>query len=260
MPWQANGSRPPLLWLDGGPAFRALAQAIGPDQPFLGVELPPAELEKVRPGARIADIARRFVRVVRAVQPDGPYYIGGFCTRGLLAYEVASQLTAGGSHVGLVILLHTANPVHLRRISALAVLLSKLKYHVGHVSRMRPLDGCAYLVARSRVALARRRKRHDPPGDRPPGFGEIRDQAAFAYEPPPYDGDVALFQPTDTLDVYDYRPGWTDLVQGQLRSYTLPGDHTSMLEEPHVQALGAAMRSALLRAQAGGAHRLPSAA
>jgi thioesterase domain-containing protein len=261
MPWQARGSRPPLLWLDGGPAFRALAQAIGPDQPFLGVELPPAELQQVSPGARIADIARLFVRLVRAVQPEGPYYIGGFCARGILAYEVASQLTGEGSHVGLVILLHTANPVPLRRISALALLLSRFKYHVGHVSRMGPRDGCAYLVARSRVALARRRERDSRrPGDQRAGFGEITEQAAFAYEPPPYDGDVALFQPADALDVCDYRPGWTGVVQGELSSYTLPGDHTSMLDEPYVEALGAAIRSALLRAQAGGSHRLPAAA
>ena len=163
IPWQTKGSRPPLLWLDGGPAFRALAQAIGPDQPFLGVELSPADQAQVSPGARIADIARLFVRAIRTVQPDGPYYIGGFSTRGILAYEVASQLTAEGKHVGLVILLHTANPVHFRRISALALLQSKLKYHVGQVLRMRPLDGGAYLIARSREALARRRKRGYPP-------------------------------------------------------------------------------------------------
>jgi len=50
------------------------------------------------------------VRLVRAVQPEGPYYIGGFCARGILAYEVAAQLTAEGSHVGLVILLHATPP------------------------------------------------------------------------------------------------------------------------------------------------------
>ncbi len=261
IPWQTKGSRPPLLWLDGGPAFRALAQAIGPDQPFLGVELSPADQEQVSPGARIADIARLFVRAIRTVQPDGPYYIGGFCTRGILAYEVASQLTAEGKHVGLVILLHTANPVHFRRISALALLQSKLKYHVGQVLRMRPLDGGAYLIARSREALARRRKRGYPPSsDRHPGFGEIREQAAFAYEPPAYDGAVALFQPADTLDVYDYQPGWADVVKGELSNCTLPGDHTSILDEPHVQALGAAIRSALFRAQAAESRRLPAAA
>jgi thioesterase domain-containing protein len=143
----------------------------------------------------------------------------------------------------------------------LALLLSKFKYHVGHVSRMGPRDGCAYLVARSRVALARRRERDRRRlGAHQPGLGEIIEQAAFAYEPPPYDGDVALFQPVDTLDVYDYRPGWTRVVKGELSSHTLPGDHTSMLDEPHVEALGAAIRSALLRAQAGGSQRLPAAA
>jgi thioesterase domain-containing protein len=67
---------------------------------------------------------------------------------------------------------------------------------------------------------------------------------------------VALFQPSDTLDVYDYQPGWTDVVKGELSSYTVPGTHFSMQDEPHVQALGAAIRSALLRAQAAGSHRL----
>ena len=80
IPLQTKGSRPPLfLAWDGGPRFRVLAEAIGPDQPFLGVELTPAEREQVSPGARIADIARPLVRAVRAAQPVGPYYIGGYC-------------------------------------------------------------------------------------------------------------------------------------------------------------------------------------
>ena len=48
-------------------------------------------------------------------------------------------------------------------------------------------------------------------------------QAAFAYEPPPYDGAVTLFQAADTPDVYDYQPGWADVVKGELGSYTAAG-------------------------------------
>lgn len=49
-------------------------------------------------------MARHYIAEIRTVQPRGPYRIGGTCTGGLVAYEMAQQLTADGEEVDLAII------------------------------------------------------------------------------------------------------------------------------------------------------------
>ena len=52
------------------------------------------------PVPSIEAIARRALDVIREQQPTGPYLLGGYSFGGLIALEVAQQLTAGGERVG----------------------------------------------------------------------------------------------------------------------------------------------------------------
>ena len=61
------------------------------------------------------ELAQHLVSALRERQPEGPYYLGGFCADGVFAYEVASQLTAQGQRVGLLALFETENPRPLAR-------------------------------------------------------------------------------------------------------------------------------------------------
>jgi amino acid adenylation domain-containing protein len=249
VPFRREGARPPLFWLSPGPVFRPLAEAIGADQPILGVALDPAELNALPPPARFEDIAAFLVRDIRAVQPRGPYYVGGWCTGGILAYEVAAQLTAAGERVGLVLLLDAVNPVQYRGFGALAVSLSKLKFHLGHALVQTGAGGWRYAAERGRGAW-RRVVQTWTPACLPPEFDDLLELAALDYVPPLYDGDVALFQPAQRPDVFDYRPGWRAIVRGRFTDHDVPGTHRTALDPPHVAALGAAMDTSLALAQA----------
>ena len=102
---QAGGSRPPFFCLGAGPMYRELARLLGPEQPFFGPVLPrPSELP--RP-IRIEDVAAHHFRIIRNAQPRGPYFLGGWCIDGLVAYEVAQQLRSLGEPVGLLVLFDT---------------------------------------------------------------------------------------------------------------------------------------------------------
>ena len=89
----------------------------------------------------------------------------------------------------------------------------------------------------------------------PPTTGEalalnkILDHAGIRYQPKPYGGDVALFQPADRPDALDYRPGWREVVRGAFASFEIDGTHSTMLEEPYVGELAARMSACLRRAQ-----------
>ena len=47
----------------------------------------------------IPEIARKYIEVLQVHQPHGPYYLGGWCYGGMIAYEMACQLTAKGEIV-----------------------------------------------------------------------------------------------------------------------------------------------------------------
>ncbi|MFI9815534.1 non-ribosomal peptide synthetase [Saccharothrix variisporea] len=100
----------PLRTGGSGPALFCMAPATGlawsfaallahlPDQPVYG-------LQPVEEFASVADMAASFVRHVRAIQPLGPYRVLGASFGGLVAHEIAVQLTEAGETVELVALL-----------------------------------------------------------------------------------------------------------------------------------------------------------
>lgn len=253
---QPDGLRPALLWLDADATFIALSRVLGPDQPFLGIPVVPVLESKANSGARLEDVAASVAKTVREAQPQGPYYLGGWCNMGVLAYEVAHQLREAGQAVDLVILLDSANPVSYRRIGRAAYFLSQIRYHWPRFGRHWREERLKYLAARIRGLFKTLGMLRTPPRDREE---ELRVQFArvtMDYQPPAYFGDVALFQPMLQLDVLDFRPGWAERVRGELLAYDVPGSHVTMLTEPHVQELGALMSAALIRAQERGSRPL----
>jgi amino acid adenylation domain-containing protein len=252
---QAAGSRPPLYWIDPGPIFAGLARELGPDQPFTGLMFNTMATDARNQPSRIADIAPYLVDSIRAAQPHGPYYLGGWCADGLLAYDVASRLIAAGETVGLLVLLHAGNPLAIRRLGKAAVKLSLAKHKLRQLGRLSDLRSVALDRARKAAGRLAGRQAAAPQGH---FFDGIIDATAMNYEPRPYAGDMALFQPVERPDIYDYRPGWAELVQGELTAFDVPGGHHTMLTEPHVRVLGDKLRACLERAQA--KHPMPGRA
>ncbi len=105
---QPDGRRTPLFFLHGalgGDGFycRALARDLGPDQPFFALTPHGVDGRPVPP--TIEAMAQDYLAVVRSAQPQGPYRLGGFCAGGLVAFEMARQLSAAGEDVDRLILL-----------------------------------------------------------------------------------------------------------------------------------------------------------
>lgn len=118
VPLQPKGSRAPVFAVPGhnGDVFcyRVLAQALGEEQPFFGLQ-PPGLDGRGDPLKRVEDIAAYFVAQVRAFRPQGPYVIAGFCAGGTIAFELAQQLLAGGAAVSFVALFGSPYPSYFRR-------------------------------------------------------------------------------------------------------------------------------------------------
>ena len=249
---QPNGSRPPLFWMDDGVAKRPLAEALGPDQPFFNILLGFPGRGDATP--RLTNIAADVVRALRAHQANGPYCLGGWCARGILAYEVASQLRAQGQEVDLVIILDGWNPVHFNQYLKehwWLFNLNKLRSNLAELFRLRGRDMQRYLWE-CIVSLIQRLLPYNltPAMFRRPTDEVILEKSVLDYVPAPYAGNVALLQ-TEHVRPYkrDHRSAWEELVQGDFAAYDIPGTAETLLKQADVQGLAACIDASLVRAQ-----------
>src|SRR4051794_21719351 len=104
------GPRPPLILIHGGGArlllgYANLDSTLSADQPVYGIE-PNSGQET----ATVEELAHRYFQALRAFQPHGPYYIGGYCFGGYVAYEMARLAEEQGEKVALLALIDSAAP------------------------------------------------------------------------------------------------------------------------------------------------------
>jgi pimeloyl-ACP methyl ester carboxylesterase len=157
---QADGSRRPLFYLhihaEGG-AFYCfnLARALGPEQPFSVLE--PFRSAELRALPSFEAMAARYVASLRAVQPEGPYQLVGFCGGGLIAFEMAQQLRAEGQTVDLLVMIEPRAGPDLFRMLGPRV-LGGLVWRAGALLRLCParrLDVFLALLHAYRLLLVR---------------------------------------------------------------------------------------------------------
>jgi len=231
---QPAGAREPLFWIHAGPPFRPLAMHLGTNQPFLGVDFERGDDEDFV-GFTFPELASRLVRTIRAVQPHGPYHLGGWCISGLLAYEAAAQLIEAGEVVKLVVVIDSANPTYFRTIPKYTLLASKAVCHVKRLLHTEIV--AAFVYARQRVKGFFTQLRDRQQRDADP-LEHVLYNAAIVYDPKPIRARVLVVQPVDHPEALDQRTSWADLRKyGNLEVSDIPGTHASLFVEPQVAAL-----------------------
>lgn len=120
VPVQTDGSKRPFFylhvhWIGGAFYSFSLAQVLGSDQPLYVIN--PAKFDGLQVPPTIEAMAAAYIKLMRGLQPEGPYLLGGFCAGGLLAYEVAQQLRAAGQAVDLLVFIDPmAGPIRFIRL------------------------------------------------------------------------------------------------------------------------------------------------
>lgn len=264
---QPHGSRTPFFWLhtlggDGGGGFfyyRKLAELLGPNQPSFGIRSPQ------EPFHGIEEMARFYVGELRKVQPRGPYFLGGFCFGGNVAYEMAHQLTATRDEVGLLALLESSPPNVSQKHSwsataakySLENFVENIKDFVGNS----PGNQLSALRNKGRRLTQKIRRTIDPDDRKvelkdvidlanyPEGyvkFAETHWAALTQYHPKPYPGELHLFRARKQgLTNFSHSLGWEALAEDRVHVTVIPGTHESMLQEPNVQIVAAKLRQLL---------------
>ena len=119
-PIRTEGSRPAFFCVHaaGGAVncYRALARCMGDDQPFYAFRSPGLDDTGAPPARTVEAMAVVYLEELRGVQPEGPYYLGGWSLGGLIAMEMARQLQTGGHKIAALVLvdayLLARSPLH----------------------------------------------------------------------------------------------------------------------------------------------------
>jgi thioesterase domain-containing protein len=252
VPLKPTGDHPPLFARPGhnGDVFcyRALAEHLDARQPLYGIE--PKGVDGSPVPETVEEIARYEVEQIRQLQPEGPYYVAGFCAGGTVAFETARQLAAAGQEVSRVVLFGSPFPTVYRTNPARLYLRSvgyRARRHASALVAGSAGEGVEYLRSRARARIASAAERDDPSLENRREVEDATVEAVKRYEPGFYDGRVDLFLPNDAWRHSGDRPAEWKHVAAEIVEHVGPNesDGDSMLREPHVGALAALLRASL---------------
>ena len=196
------------------------------------------------PFAQLDEMASYAIGLVREVRPQGPYLLAGYSAGGLIALEMAQQLTAAGHGVPLVALLDTYPSRAVWPLTCHIDILARqalravwslsrcgLPQLAGDVSRR--LRSLFQYLTQSGLKLV----------EPPPLVTEGTDAASRrvhaatynageAYRPRPYGGHVVFLQPEETYGLEPRQPRqvWGKFL-AQLTIRRVPGSHLKMVDE-----------------------------
>jgi thioesterase domain-containing protein/acyl carrier protein len=247
------GSNPPLFVMGAG---QALSPYLDLDQPVYGLSFL-AMFEKQVTLTTLKEIAASYIESIRSVQPKGPYYIAGHSSGGTVALEMAQMLDAQGEKIALLALLDTYGP-RSRTLS----FFQKFPAYWRALKRHKAEERLAYVCRICRFAKHRIQQMfwpmfcHSFLSGQPislttKNISIAYDIALLNYVPQSYRGSAVLLRSNEgSAGMHDDADrGWTGIFAGGLEIQDIPGDHETMLQEPHVRKVAACLSKCLHEAQ-----------
>ncbi|HEX2202459.1 MAG TPA: amino acid adenylation domain-containing protein [Longimicrobium sp.] len=270
VPIRPEGAEAPIFVVHpaGGTVFRYahLARHLPEGRPVYGVQAVGVAGE-AEPLGSVEEMAARYVEAVREAQPRGPYLLSGWSAGGVIAFAMAHRLRAAGEEVALVALIDADVPREdwatlapddvelMRRVvrdlgepdeEKLEAMVAALRA----IPAEDRLQGLREWIARSGLPI---------PDDQVAQIGrtvkvfDATVRAVNAHRLEPYDGRVLLLRAELGIPGHpDTRPGglagaWRPFVARELEVRDVPGTHGTVVSEPHVQAVAAALAEALAK-------------
>jgi len=246
VPLQPHGKRISVFAVAGhnGDVFcyRALAQHLGDDQPFFGLQ-PPGLDGQSAPIASVEDLAAYFAAQIRAFRPDGPYAIAGYCAGGTVAFELAQQLRRHGAAIPFVALFGSPYPGWYRFLPQLRRSLvqqaARVRKHARALATLSAAEWRSYIAGKLHQRMAQRDANRlaaaDPVLVRRAQVEVATLAAVRRYTPAPFAGRVCLFLPSRA---WLHSSRWLPAARDTEEFWGPDGcDGDNMLREPHVSAI-----------------------
>jgi acyl transferase domain-containing protein/thioesterase domain-containing protein len=268
VPFREHGSRPPFFCVhsEGGNVLEyvRLSECLNEDVPFFALQAYGLKGDRIV-FLSVEEMAKRYLVSIRRQQPHGPYYLGGYCLGGLVAFEMTRQLEAAGEKVAFLGMISCINPLYLKRRMTnlprgkkwLYRLYERIELESDNVSCLSNRQKAAYLRERwrrmlvlSKVGLeGAMRWSRDTRGkpqrqaSRPYILEQVRqaqNKAFYMYEPQPIKTPITLFRVSrySRLLCQDPLLGWSELSANGVEEHEVNGFHKNVLKDPYVAHLG----------------------
>ena len=261
----STGSKKPFFCVPGAggnPIYLyKLAHYLGRDQPFYALQALGLDGES-QVHTTVEDMAAYYIQAIQSLQPEGPYLLGGHSFGGLVAFEMAQQLQKRGYEVPLLAILDSGAPSmkvkdvnnfeHFDNADWLNIIASLFEEIYGknleisgdflkNISSERQLD---YFQERLEAANLL------PPNSsikQLRGLVEVyKANTKTVYIPQEiYPNEITCFFSSETdvessevlEDFKKYRLDWQNFSSRKLNIHLVPGNHLTMLSDPHVKVL-----------------------
>jgi thioesterase domain-containing protein len=200
----------------------------------------------------IESIARRYITQLQRVRPKGPYILGGYSFGGVVAYEMAQQLSAQSEFVEKLILFDTPNPaVEMQNRYTLAQRASanwrnsKEQPLIGRIGTLAKRVGTGIFSKRQHQSEVKAAMDQLQTGEevqeeiRVIQVRETHTKIIEKYVPNVYAGTMVLFRSSRENDFcyFSEELGWEGLVKGGIELIDIPGKHLEIFEAPHLETL-----------------------
>jgi aspartate racemase len=256
---QDSGSKPPLLWVGGGTFLRPIDKWLQPDRNLISISLDEREWGSLEPPFTLEDVALVLAKRILREYPKGPYFLGGWCYEGLLAYETAQQLRRLGAEVGLLAIVDAATPTSRRPFKFKGEAIARLQREVFHLQRLLKLPPSKWMAQlreraeefSQRLKRNRWQKNYSSGGNSEPADSSEGDRilhlAISDYVPQRYSGALLFFQAAERPmgKYWDLAWEWRELTQDQCVCREIPGDHVTLLKAPNIDILADHLKAAL---------------
>lgn len=253
VPIQPAGPGRPVFVVSQSLILRKLAFELGPEQPTYALQMLDEDVVLPLDSMNLDQLAAFHVRLIRKVQPTGPYRIAGWCVSGWTAYAIARQLEAQGETIELLMVIDAWAPGYWRRQPAMRRFAMQVVYRAQRLRWVRrrlaaidtaervayvrgSIHGMIAAVAKKVTAWLHR-------GLHVPQIGLTEDMrlseqqeyiASCSYEPGPLRGNILLFrsegQPAGPLLAEDM--GWSEVIGRPANVHVIPGDHREIFDLP----------------------------
>ncbi|WPB82528.1 amino acid adenylation domain-containing protein [Archangium violaceum] len=256
---QSSGSKPPFFCVHpvGGDVlcYAELARALGSEHPFHGLQVPDPKNGEAPP-TRIEQMAAAYIEAIRAIQPEGPYHLGGWSMGGVVAFEMARQLRDAGQEVAALALLDVSEPPRqdLHRDVDDATLLSWFARDLGGLvgerldvpaealRHLEPQEQFKYLLGQAHQAAVLPRDVEAATLERFLETFRQNFRALLGYKAGAYDGELLFVRARDHGATPEAAVAWCALARGGSTLVEVPGDHYSVTRQPHVHRVAEALR------------------
>ncbi|MEH2311073.1 MAG: amino acid adenylation domain-containing protein [Nostoc sp.] len=249
LPWSAlvpikkNGNQLPVFCVHPGGGnvvcYHHLAYYLSSDIPFYGLECVGVNPEN-KPHTSIEKMATHYIQELQTVQPHGPYFLSGWSFGGLVAFEMAQQLSHQGEQIALLALIDT-NPPYLsykEPVDYAFLLVELFKDRLDLcLEELRQLEKEEQIIYVEQQAKQKNVVIEGFDFEQAPHLlkiFQINAEAVQNYKGEYYSGSIILFKASETDADLEYH--WNELVE-HIETVVVPGNHLNMVLPPHVQTL-----------------------